>query len=81
MDAQSRVTGHFRESGSVLGGTQTGECLGFEIELKIQSPESEEDIRELIRMAHQMCFTGHAAANPMPVKTRHILNDRELLQA
>ena len=81
VDARSRVTGHLKEEGSVLAGTQTGECLGFEIELDIRSEASETEIRELIRMAHQICFTGHAAANPMPVQTRHLLNGSELLDS
>ncbi len=78
IDARSRVIAHFREQGSVLRGDQIGECLGFEIELDFESGEPEGEIRELIRLAEQMCFTRHAIAGPIPLRTRSRLNGSEL---
>jgi organic hydroperoxide reductase OsmC/OhrA len=75
-DERAKVIAHFREQGSVLGGTAEGFCEGFEIELQIESDEPAAEIAELIRLAHRMCFTEVALAGPVKLTQRHRLNDR-----
>jgi len=73
-----KVEAHFHEQGSVLAGTAEGWCEDFEIELAVESDEPEEKISELVRLAHRMCFTEDVLAKKVEVKTRHLLNGREL---
>jgi organic hydroperoxide reductase OsmC/OhrA len=77
-DERVKVTAHFRESGSVLGGTKQGSCDGFEIELAIESDGPPEEIAGLIRLAHRMCFTEDALSGQVALTTRHRLNGRPI---
>lgn len=72
------VMAHFDEHGSVLGGTQQGICQGFSIELSLEGDQSVEEIAELIRMSHRMCFTESALTREVTVTTRHMFNGQEL---
>ena len=69
-----KVLARFREQGSVLGGTSEGFCDGFEIELWLESDEPVEQMAELIRLAHRMCFTEVALAGEVKLVKRHRLN-------
>jgi hypothetical protein len=69
-----KVTAFFREQGSVLRGTAEGMCEGFDIELFIESDEPAEEIAELIRLSHRMCFTESALTGNIPMTNRHNLN-------
>ena len=69
-----KVVGRFREEGSVLGGTQRGICEGFSVELSIDGDESIEQITELVRLAHSMCFTEAALTLSAPITNRHLYN-------
>jgi uncharacterized OsmC-like protein len=73
-DERVKVTAHFREQGSVLQGTKEGSCQGFDIQLSIESPAPAEEIAELIRLAHRMCFTEDALSGQVKLITRHLLN-------
>ena len=77
-DGRVKVTAHFHEHGSVLRGTHTGACDGFHIELAIESEESADAIAELIRMAHQMCFTEDALTREVKLTTSHLLNGQPI---
>jgi organic hydroperoxide reductase OsmC/OhrA len=70
------VTAHFHEQGSVLAGSATGQCDGFEIELSLDSEEEPAKIAELIRLAHQMCFTEDALAGRVKMVKTHLLNGK-----
>ena len=69
-----RVTGQFREQGSILQGTKEGECLGFHIELTLSSNEPEEEINQLIQLARRVCFTEAALTNKISVTFSHTQN-------
>jgi len=69
-----KVIAHFREEGSVLGGTQRGICEDFSIELSIDGDESPEQIATLVRLAHRMCFTESALSNVIKIKSSHVFN-------
>ena len=73
-----KVVAYFREQGSVLQGTSTGACERFEVELSIDSDESETDIAELIRLSHRMCFTESALTEKVALKHLDRLNGRLL---
>ncbi len=73
-----RVIGFFHEQGSVLAGTAEGFCDGFEVEIRLESDEAQEQITELVRMARQMCFTEKALTGSTPVRVTSRLNGQLL---
>ena len=73
-----KVIAHFREEGSVLGGTQNGICEDFSIELSIDGDEPEEEIATLIRLAHRMCFTESALLNVVKITSSYHFNGQLL---
>ena len=72
------VNAHFREQGSILQGTKEGFCEGFEIKLLIESDESPQEIAELMRISHRMCFTEAALGSPVDITTINMLNGKVL---
>ena len=77
-DERVTVTAFFREQGSVLQGSAKGMCEGFDIELFIESDEPPEEISELIRLSHQMCFTESALTGNVQLTQRHSLNGQPI---
>lgn len=77
-ESRVRVIAKFSERGSVLKGTKEGECLGFHVELAVESQESETEIREILRLAHRMCFTEDALSRATSVTYSHSLNGRAI---
>lgn len=73
-----KVLATFHEEGSVLQGTKRGVCEGFEIEVILGSEAPRDVLRELLRLAHQMCFTEAALAAPVPITARHRINGEEV---
>ena len=68
------VVARFEEAGSVLAGTKTGRCLGFDIQLSIDSPETANVISGLLRQAHATCYTEQALKGSVEIVTTHLLN-------
>ena len=73
-----KVIAHFREEGSVLGGTQKGICEDFSIELSMDGDMPKEEIATLIRLAHRMCFTESALSTAVKITSSHRFNGRLL---
>jgi hypothetical protein len=73
-----KVTAFFQEQGSVLQGSAEGVCEGFDIELFIESDELAEEIAELIRLSHRMCFTESALTGNVQFTQRHSLNGQPI---
>ena len=73
-DERIKVHAHFHEQGSVLRGEAEGFADGLEIDVSLESEAPEEQIRELVRLAHQMCFTEKALAGGLPITIQHTLN-------
>jgi hypothetical protein len=73
------VTASFHEEGSVLRGDKHGEVDGFAIEFSLDSEETEAAIRDLIRLAHEMCFTEAALKQVVPIRIGHTLNGKPLI--
>jgi uncharacterized OsmC-like protein len=70
------VTGHFHEQGSVLRGDAEGFCDGFEVEVSLETEESQEEINTLIRLSRQMCFTEKALAGSVVIKVKQNINGK-----
>ena len=66
----------FEESGSILQGTKKGRSLGFEIELSLGTEAPQSEVENLIRQAHQMCFTQDVIANRVRVHITQRINDK-----
>ena len=73
-----KVTARFHEEGSVLRGDKQGFVDGFDAEVSFDTDESEEVVREVIALAHRMCFTEAAITRAVPVNAKHIVNQKEL---
>ena len=73
------VTAHFHEEGSVLRGDAEGFCDRFEINVSLESEENEDQIKELIRLAHRLCFAEKAVAGRVPISHTQTLNGHPLL--
>ena len=78
QDERVKVIARFQEQGSVLQGTAEGWCNGFEIELRLESVAPAEEIAELVRLAHRMCFTEAALTGQVELTQRHLLNGQPL---
>jgi hypothetical protein len=77
-DERVRVVAHFEERGSILAGTKTGRCLGFEIRLSVSSSETQDAIRALLRQAHATCYTEDVLTRAVSLTSTHFLNGAEL---
>lgn len=62
----------------MLAGTAEGRCDDFEIELSLESDEDPQKIAELIRLAHQMCFTEDALAGRVHLSKTQRVNGKPL---
>jgi len=73
------VTAHFHEEGSVLRGDAEGFCDQFEINIAIDSDEPISEIKQLIRLAHRLCFAEKAVIGSVPVHITQQLNGQPLI--
>lgn len=73
-----RVEAEFLERGSILAGTKDGSCRGFQIELVLAGESDAEDVKELVRLAHRMCFTEDALTHEVPLTVSHVFNGKPL---
>lgn len=69
-----RVTAHFLETGSILKGDKNGEAQRYEVEMLIDSDEDAQVIKDLMRMAHRMCFAEDSISKPIQLSYKHVLN-------
>ncbi|PKO02764.1 MAG: hypothetical protein CVU43_06340 [Chloroflexi bacterium HGW-Chloroflexi-5] len=73
------ATAHFHEEGSVLRGDAEGFCDGFEINIALESEEDISEIKQLIRLAHRLCFAEKAVIGSVPVINTQELNGQPLI--
>jgi uncharacterized OsmC-like protein len=73
------VTAYFHEQGSVVKGDAEGFCDSFDIEMSLESSESEEEIANLIRLSRKMCFTEKALTGSASVNVSQKLNQQPLI--
>jgi len=68
------VAAYFHEQGSVLRGDAEGFCDHFDIEVLVDSDETEEKITGLVAMARKLCFTEKALTTPVTVNVTQTNN-------
>lgn len=69
-----------KTEGSVLQGTVEATCLGFETRLELESAESADRIRALLRNAEHGCFTMQALLQPVAIASSVFLNGEQLAE-
>jgi uncharacterized OsmC-like protein len=74
------VTGKFHEQGSVLRGDAEGFCDGFEVEIRLEADTPELDLRELVRISRQMCFTEKALVGKVPIRVTQMINGQVIVE-
>jgi uncharacterized OsmC-like protein len=75
---KAEVTAHFHEEGSVLKGDAEGYCDRFEINLSLDSEEDSAEIKQLIRLAHRLCFAEKAVTGSVPIFLSQTVNGQAL---
>lgn len=73
-----RVKADFRVTGSVLNDTISGEMVGAETILELESPDPPDRVARVVRNAERGCFVMQALLRPVPVKSRTALNGQPL---
>ena len=73
-----RVTPRFEQVGSIKAGTATSRLLDISTALDIQSPAPIDEVRELIRIAENMCFMIDVMREPHEVQATTRLNGEPL---
>ncbi len=68
------VTAYFHEQGSVLKGDAEGFCDVFEVEIIMDSEAPEDELRKLIALARNMCFTEKALTESVEVRVMQTIN-------
>lgn len=58
----------------MLRGDARGWSEGFTIEIEVNSDSEEAEIADLMRLAHQMCFTEDVIGRSLEIETHHVLN-------
>jgi organic hydroperoxide reductase OsmC/OhrA len=61
----------------VLKGDAEGFCDSFDIEIRIDSDETQETINQLVFLARQMCFTEKALTGSIPVNVKQVINSEK----
>jgi uncharacterized OsmC-like protein len=69
---------HFHEEGSVLKGDAKGYCDSLELSISLDSDEDIAEIKELIMLAHRLCFAEKALAGTVPILWYQELNGKTL---
>jgi hypothetical protein len=59
----------FQQTGSVLQGTVSCSVGEFRTHLEVDSPESEEDIADVIRLAKRSCFAEKLVTTALPLRS------------
>ncbi len=65
-------------TGSVLKGTVESGCSEVRTHFDVESDESEESIREIIRLAKRGCFVENMIQTAVPLKSSTTLNGTDI---
>lgn len=76
--AKVHVEMDYYRTGSVLKGTVEGGCTEVRTHFDVESDESEESIREIIRLAKRGCFVENMIKTAVPLKSSISLNGSEI---
>ncbi len=69
-----RVVARYRVDGSVLNDMVEAQMVGAETVLELESPDSAERVRKVVRNAERGCFVMQALLKPVPVTGTTRLN-------
>ena len=64
----------------MLKGDAEGFCDGFEVEIRLDSDASEHELRELVRISRQMCFTEKALVGKVPIRVTQNINGAVIVE-
>ena len=76
--AKVNQTTRFYREGSMLGGDLNAGPIELITEVELESDAPEADIRRVVRLAEQTCFTLQSMIQPVPVRTEARLNGASL---
>lgn len=76
--AQCRCEFDAEMTGSVLKKTVDAQVHRFRTHLIIDSPEPEEEIAQIIRLAKRGCWAEKLVANPIPLLSTYTVNGKEI---
>ena len=63
--------------GSVLRGTVESGCTACRTHFVLDSPESEEDVEKIVRLAKQGCFAEQMVQAAVPLTSTYVLNGQD----
>ena len=72
--AECRVEFDWYLEGSVLAGTVKGGASACRTRLIVDSPEPEEDVLKVIRLAKQGCFAEQMVHTAVPLTSTYVVN-------
>lgn len=68
-----------QQDGSVLRGDYRSSVPEFRVHLKVESPEPEPEIRDLIRLAKRSCFAEYLVSHPVPLMSNVEVNGKPIV--
>lgn len=75
--ASCRVELDYYLRGSVLAGSVESGCTACRTHFTLDSPESEEDIENIVRLAKQGCFAEQMVQTAVPLESTYVLNGQD----
>jgi hypothetical protein len=78
VGARARVRARFSGEGSVKAETVATRCERIDCELLIDSEAPPEDVDRLVRVSEAGCFVIQSLREPVELRLRAKLNDRDL---
>jgi uncharacterized OsmC-like protein len=77
--AECRVEYDFVFDGSVLAGTIESKAREVRIHVRVESPESPEDVAHLLRLAEQSCPAEALVLQPITISHAYQVNGAEMV--
>ena len=65
--AKVRVVIHWYLTGSVIKGTVDSGCKGVETHLEVESDDTAEKVRHVVRLSKKGCFAEQLVVRPVPL--------------
>jgi uncharacterized OsmC-like protein len=75
--ASCRVELDYYLRGSVLRGTVESGCTACRTHFTLDSPESDEDVEKIVRLAKQGCYAEQMVQTAVPLQSTYVLNGRD----
>ena len=75
--ASCRVELDYYLRGSVLRGSVESGCTACRTHFVLDSPESQEDVETIVRLAKQGCFAEQMVQTAVPLESTYVLNGQD----